>query len=448
VRRAPTALSLLVLLAPGCTLDTRDLDAFRSTATGPDKLSALVHDRSRPAPLRAESALRLIDLERANADGSSLLFAALTALDSESRRALVPTLERGLRERMQTREGAVPSERAVRAKDIGVRLLALLEPSDRERMGGELVRWTAIDLARRGDAGEFSLEQLAERIGGASAIVGAQSLRQTLSASELTRLTDSVAKHGGPAARALAAARWIEIEGAHRALPERRAELAAHALPSLGRFVEVEPARKRLLAIAGDRTIAPGERKLALELLRGNVRADDLSVLADIVLDTQAELALRELSLARVGETRSTDALPTLLSLAADRANRSLRQAAASLVIELGGERGLATLMRTLPSHWSASYARSEIELYVARVLELPVTGSLTAQLGGKLYSVLWWNRVIAIRYFAERAHPLDASWRLRLHVDDKQEIVGPEWPAHWTIGQEARAALKAVSER
>ena len=44
----------------GCALDAHDLDAFRTTASGPDKLKALVEDPSRPADLRAEAALRLL----------------------------------------------------------------------------------------------------------------------------------------------------------------------------------------------------------------------------------------------------------------------------------------------------------------------------------------------------------------------------------------------------
>ena len=432
----------------GCALDAHDLDAFRATATGPAKLHALLRDPARPAELRAEAALRLLDLERSDVDGRALLLEALASVEPSGRRAIVPTFARGLAERMQTDEGATPSPAAARAKDTGAKLLPLLEPRERTELGTLLVRWMGADPVQRAACGEQSLEVVAAALGGDSARAATDSLRPTLEPEALTRLGEAVRRHGDPTTRARAAEKLIAIEHAYRAEPSRSDALVAHVLPALAALADTAPARERLVALAGEAAVSPVERRLALERLEGHVTPTDLAGLARVVLEPASPLELRELALTRLGETRAPEALPTLIALAAERTHRSLRQPAAELAIELGGERGLAAVLRTLPRHWNVTYAKSELEAYADRVARLPVTPSLTALLGGKLHSIFWWSRVIAIRYFARRADPVDATWRLRLHVEDRQEVLGEGWPEKHTVGREANAALRAVTAR
>jgi HEAT repeat protein len=223
--------------------------------------------------------------------------------------------------------------------------------------------------------------------------------------------------------------------------------LIAHALPALGRLIDTDAARTRLVTIAADPSVALAERALALSLLEKHVTATDIAALATLLLDDAQPLELREQALKRIGETHAKEALPTLLSLVPLR-QRSLRQPATELAVELGGERTLPAIFRALPSHWNVNYAKSELEAYAARVERLPQSGYLVALLGGKLYSIFWWNRVIALRYFANRADPVEATWRLRLQLDDKQEIIGEGWPPKWTVGREATAALRTLAAR
>lgn len=446
-RHGLAALGLLAIGGSGCALDTRDLDAFRETATGPEKLYAIVADGTRAHALRAEAALRLLDLTRRDVDGPALLLEALTALGRDARRAILPTFERGLSARMQTEPGTAPTASAVRAKDMGVRLLPMLAAPERMQLGSALVRWLGADLERRADCGEFALEEIAAQVGAAGATASVDSLQPTIAPQPLARAAHAIAQHANPATRALAAAHLVEIERAYRRAPERHPALVAYALPALGVFADVASARQRLAAIAADSAAELAERKLALELLRSRTTQTELPQLAPIALDQAAPLPLRELALARVGETRAPEALPTLLALSSSDV-RDLRQPATELAIELGGERALRVILASLPQKWNATYAKSELEAYAAQVARLAVTSSLTGLLGSKLYSVFFWNRVIAIRYLAERATPLEATWRLRLHVDDAQAILGEGWPDHWTIGQEAREALRVVAAR
>lgn len=438
---------VLTLGVGGCSLDARDLDAFRNTAAGPEKLRAVLHDPARPSTLRAEAALRLLDLERSDVDGRELLFSSLGSLPPAARRTLVPTLEQGLRARMATADGAVPSARAVRAKDSGVRLLPLLEPPQKAALGGSILRWVGHDLERRADAGEFSLEVISARVGVESARPATDSLKPQLSPKAFARLIESVDKYADSVTRSSAAAKIVAVEQAYRRTPQNDEVLNEFALPALGRFVDTAGARTRLVAIAADSSVALTQRQRALALVQGHVTQLDIPLLSKVVLDETAPHELRLSALARMGEPGAREALPTLLALVGARA-RALRQPATELAIAIGGERSLSDILNTLPQQWNINYARSEIEAYVVKVNTLPVTSTLTTMLGRKLYAYNWWPRVIGIRYLAQRAGIVEATWRLKLHVDEPKEIVGDEWPPHWTIGREASAALRALAAR
>jgi len=442
-----TGLAGLTLVLQSCALEARDLDAFRYTARGPEKLHAVLRDASRPTELRAEAALRLLDLERSDVDGRALLFASLKELEPAARTALAPTLERGLTVRMQTPAGQPPSHTAVRAKDSGVRLLPLLEGAQRAALGGALVRWVGGDLERRADVGEFSLEAITARVGTASAMPSADGLRPDLPPKSFARLADTVAKYADPSTRSVAAAKIVEVERAYRNAPKYEQALTEFALPALGRFVDTVGARGRLVAIAADPSIETSQRMLALELVHGHVGVEDVVALGKVALDESAPLPLRLRALERVGETQAREALPCLLSLAASR-QREVRQPAVLLAIEIGGERGISDVLNALPQHWNVNYAKSEIDAYALQTQKLPPTNTLVTTLGRKLYAYNWWPRVIGIRYLAARATVVEATWRLKLHVEEPKEIVGEEWPGGWTVGREALLGLRAVTSR
>jgi hypothetical protein len=348
---------------------------------------------------------------------------------------------------MQTAQGSAPSSTAVRAKDVGVRMLPLLDPPARTALGVSLLRWIGTDLDRRADVGEFSLENITESVGAASALPSTESLRPSLAPKSLRRLTDAVAKHADPATRATAAAKVVAVEHAYRASPARAKDLTDYALPALGQFVDTDSARDRLLAIAIDPGIELTQRTLALSLTASHVRAHDVPALAKLALDESAPLALRLTAIERLGETQSLAALPALLSLTAHH-TRALRQPAVELAITLGGERSLPELFAALPQSWKVTYARSEIEAYVARAVALPASSSLVTFMGRKLYAYLWWQNVIAARWLTQRATVVEATWRLKLHTEDSKEVVGEGWPPGWTVGREVALGLRALTAR
>ncbi len=438
---------VLALSLSACTLDTRDLDAFRETARGPEKLSALVHDPSRPSSLRAEAALRLLDLERPELDGRALLLEGLRSLSEPERAALLPTLERGLIERMRTPGNAPPSARAIRAKDVAVRLLPMFPDAQRAALGSAVVRWIAADVDRRADAGEFTLEQVTTQVGAASAGPSADSLQKDLQLKSLSRLTENVLRYGDKQTRARAAAKLVEVERSYRGQPGKKEALDGYAVPALGKLVDTEAARQRLVAIASDPKLELVERERAFELLAGHVGAEDVPALAQVALDESAPFSLRQRALARLGDTHSPDALKPLLSLVAAR-NRSLREPAFGYALEVGGEKVVTDLLAALPQHWNVSYAKDEIDGYTDQLTKLPPSAYLVTTLGRKTYAYFWWQRVLAIRYIARRANVVEAKWRLKLHENDTKEISGDGWPGGWTIQREVALGLAHVEKR
>jgi hypothetical protein len=139
--------------------------------------------------------------------------------------------------------------------------------------------------------------------------------------------------------------------------------------------------------------------------------------------------------------------LPSLLILTSDHLHAGLRQKAAELLLEIGGPQSLQAFFRALPRQWNMNFAKSEIDAYSERVSRFPADIALLLLLGEKVHSVFWWNRVIALRYFAVRGVAEDA-WRIRQHLRDQQLIRGEGWPADYTVGHEAEGALAIAMER
>ncbi|HEY6878619.1 MAG TPA: hypothetical protein VI299_11405, partial [Polyangiales bacterium] len=380
-------------------------------------------------------------------DGRALLLAGLKELREQERATLLPTLERGLGERMRTPQGVVPDARAVRAKDVAVRLLPMLPPPSRAELGASVVRWIGEDVDRRADLGEFSLEDVTAQVGVASAAPSADSLRDDLQLKSLSRLTENVLRYGDKDTRARAAAKLVDVERHYRALPDKRQALDAYAVPALGQLVDTDAARTRLVAIASDPKLEPEERERAFDLLQGHVGAEDVAALSQVALDDAAPPSLRARALARLGDTHAPEALKPLLVLVGSR-TRSLREPAFGYALEVGGERAVSDLLGALPQHWNVSYAKDEIDGYSAQLAKLPPTSYLVTTLGRKMYAYFWWQRVLGMRYVAKRATVIEAGWRLKLHVDDKKEITGDGWPPNWTVGREAAAGLALVDSR
>ena len=142
-------------------------------------------------------------------------------------------------------------------------------------------------------------------------------LRSDTPLPDLDRLAALLDKHASPALRERTAARLLEIA--------RRLDTPADLLPALGRVTEQAGVRDRLVSTARDKQRSVAARAQALRLLSRRTTAAELFPLLGLALDEQEDLSLRELSVERVGETKSSEALPGLLMLTGDRGHARLR---------------------------------------------------------------------------------------------------------------------------
>lgn len=431
-----------------CALDERDLGAFQYSASGPEKLRALLSGSERAAPLRAQAALALLDLTRADVDGRTLLFAELHRLDAQGKRAILPSFKDGLSLRMKTSYGSEPSAHALRAKDAGTKLLPLLDATERTLLGAELLTFVAADVPQRADRGELTIEQIASRVGSASAHALTDALREQHDPASLARLTAIIDQHAQGYERTRAGKRLVELELAFRARAAGADSRGRErVLASLGRFADQSDVRARLLEIAKSDSIAQEERSHALQLLSGHVSEAELKPLLALAQTESMAPELRVLALTRAGETRSRSALPVFLVLLTDRNHHLLRRLAGELSLRVGGSEAAGSFFRNLPTGWGMSYAKAEIDAYAEPLSTLRPDTTLLLLLGEKLHSSFWWNRVLALRYFASRGTAEDV-WRIRQHVHDLLPIPGAGYPQGHTVGLEAESALALAIER
>ncbi len=443
---------LSVLTVPvglaACTLESHDLAAFQLSASGPEKLCAVLGESGRPPALRAEAALALLDLTRADVDGRSLLFSELTRLDSAGKRAILPSFTHGLSARMRTELGKDPSPDALRAKDVATKVLPLLDSAERAQLGNELLAFIAADVPRRADRGELTLEQIARSIGPASAQALTSALSEKHDSDSLARLSAMIDQNAQGYERTRAGKRMVELELSFRAnAPGHDLRGRQRVLSSLGRFADQPEVRARLLGIAASDRIAQEERAAALELLAGHVSEAELKPLLALAQTEGAPEELRVAALARAGETKSKAALATYLILLTDRNHHALRRLAGELSLTQGGSEAASSFFRNLPTSWGMTYDKAEIDAYAEPLSKLPPELPLILLLGQKIHSSFWWNRVLALRYFATRGTAEDV-WRIRQHVYDFLPITGVGYPQGHTVGLEAESALAMASER
>ena len=427
----------LLLSLSACELSQADVAAFQHTATGPEKLQAVVADDHRQTALRASAALSLLTLDRQDVDGQTLLLRELKQLSPKAQAEIFPAFANGVASELRTPRGRAPSQAALSAKDGAVRLLPHLTEGARASLGQRLVAWVTEDLDQRADRGRYKLEQVVAQTGPAAAKPLAQAMASTTEPSGVLRLAWAVRPDAEPSTRQLAAERLARLD---------HATLAATPA-ALGRFADRAPARTRLLAMARDSKLPANARASCLSELHGHVTQTELKSLLALAQDEESPLELRTAAVSRAGEPRSRDVLPELLKLVGEEGHAGLRQAAGELVVEIGGEDSLTSFLRRLPSAWNMTYAKSEIDAYSERINTLPKTEALTSLLGNKLYAGQWWIRVLGLRYFGVHGDKEDV-WRLRQQTEEPMTITGEGFPRYHTVGREARANLELALDR
>jgi hypothetical protein len=208
-----------------------------------------------------------------------------------------------------------------------------------------------------------------------------------------------------------------------------------------------EPAvKKRLLEIASsDLKGEDGEtrRVRALQALEGKVGRDDLAQVMTLALNKSNPTSVRDYAFDRIGDIRSSEAMPQLWPLVTSNDDPRLRWRAGELVLAIGGAAVVPDFFSRLPS--SGEYPAEELEGYATRLGQM--TPAPVDEVRTQLGSNNWYAKVIAIRFF-ERKGNADDLKRLAGLTGDKAAVKGPRWGKTKTVGDVATDASAIAKQR
>lgn len=472
--------ALLLLASAGCRVTDSDVEAWKGTVKGPNKMVAVLLADKYDVPLRTKAGLALVEMQRSDIDGVQELLSSLQKLDRDTRDKIITGLAPGLDKLMKAGKaepGVEPPAGQIRAKDAAFALVGISEPEARKQLTQIVMSWYVADFDGRSLAGAYSAEQVVRALGAsaASMLVDALSARSPQQA--LIKLAELIAQVGDAETKQRAARKLVEIEQEMMAEPFLawlRAQITAQlsaggAVPAADRvnvtallnrdkFIDegVLPAMKylaeqpeianRLLAIAKDPNPALAFRRTrALQALEGKAREEHLDALLALGLDSNAPSSVRDYAFDRVGDTRSVRAIPALWPLVQDAKNDRLRWRAGELVLALGGNNVLAEFFAKLPTGADVKYEPEELEGYALRLGQM--TPQPRAIASAQLGSPHWFGRVIALYYFARKGEQSDRPALEKL-VSDSAPTKGAHWPKDFTVGKVASQAITGLGER
>jgi hypothetical protein len=228
----------------------------------------------------------------------------------------------------------------------------------------------------------------------------------------------------------------------------RQIFLTDGALAAMKHLADEPVVIARLLELAA--TAGTGERLVerrtrALQVLEGKVGNEHLEVLLEMALDGENPASVRDHAFDRVGDIRSPAAIPAMWGMVQDSQEGRVRWRAGELVLAIGGPEVLSEFFNQLPRGSKVEYAPEELEGYATRMGQMkPLPRSVAT---GLLRSSRWWERVVALRFFARKGETDDIPV-LEALVRDRASVAGSGWPDGHTVGKVAEAAVAGLRQR
>jgi hypothetical protein len=488
---APT-LPLAVLA--GCAIGSDDIQHWKQTQKGPEKILKVMTSDRYPLALRAEAAFAMIELDRADVAGLHELGTTLDKMASSEPlavQAIVADVAPRLTVMMKGAAGEPPTPAQIRAKDAAFRLVAFAEGPVREKLVEDIVGFFVADFPSRSLAGDASAEQVARKLGdpAVSRMIAAMSAKMPPEA--LVKLAELMAELGNAGTKQRAGAQLVALEremesDAYLAwlVQEIRAQqpagtddarLSAMAALNREKFInqgalaamkqlagEAEVAA-RLLEVAAQKPaegapeqaaeIQNARRSTALLALERNTKPDHLARLIPIALDAGDALEVRDHAFDRIAEAGSAQAIAPMWPLIQSSVNQDLpkrlRWRAGELVLKLGGPSVVDEFLAKLPAAPAVEYEPEELAGYAARVAamtEPPTSAMRAAAKGGP-----WFRSVMAAYYLADRGEASDRVLLQQL-AGSRLALMGKGWdrldPEQKTVGDVARAASARLEKR
>ncbi|MFH1438131.1 MAG: hypothetical protein ABIJ56_20650 [Pseudomonadota bacterium] len=204
------------VFAWGCKVTSSDIEKWKKTQKGPEKLAAVMLDDRYSTQMRAEAAWALAEIEQWDKYDK-----ALKAVDGSARgrivEVLVPILTDGIREGNAPPSPPIASQ--VSAKDALFVVLPHASGAEKTKAEEALVEWCVSDFNGRFFAGRYSIEVMLLGIGEPAGTAVAGLLKPEFLAYD--KVSEILLKIGSGEARELAGKNIVEIA---KARPQGRVE--------------------------------------------------------------------------------------------------------------------------------------------------------------------------------------------------------------------------------
>lgn len=429
------ALSVVAVAPSGCSKPSSDnIQLWKTTQKGPDRLRDAVADRGVPPRLRAEAAVALVDIGQAEAVDSA--FAAMPAEDrAEISKSLIPLYEVAMKD---------PSpEKAVAARDglFSLRQVGPATPDDQKRIDAALLPSLEADLKLgKLRQGRHSVDKMLTAIGAEAGNMLARVLAEPTSV--YPQAADLLGKVGDDAAREKGAAALVTrvmgggAGGKAGKLPPEQSVPFLKSLGAIGGPTAVKTIEER---------ITGGNKEEAANAVRAlQIRRDPavLPFALKVAADPKADKVIRDEMFGVVETIGGLEAQKGLLEIISSDREEIVRYRAFESVLAVSKADGLIPALEAFPA--AATYKRVDVDDLLVKLIEklgAPARPVLVKALESRAPLA----RMTAVMALEQMGRAADAPALEKL-AGDSTPVKG--FPAGVTIGKEAARVAAAVKQK
>jgi hypothetical protein len=418
-----------VCVAPlgGCNKPTSDsIQLWKTTEKGPEKLRDALADHGVPPRLRAEAALALVDIGRA--EEVDTIIAGLPADDrAEIAKTLMPGYEGAM-----TAQGPA-AERTLTYRDALFSLRQSVPAEDKKRIDAVLLKALDADFkAGKPRQGRHSLDKMLTAIG---ADASAMLVNVLLLDGPYTQAAEMLAKIGDDASRDKGAAALIARAPKLKST-EKRPDLLYKAVGTLG-----GPTAVKYLQVQA----ASGDKDDAILATRALAERRDPAVLAfalKTAADPKADKAMRDEMFGVIEGIGGLDAEKGLVSIISSDKDEIVRYRAFESMLAARKADGIQPGLEAFPA--SATYKKVDVDDLLVKLIEkqgAAARPALVKTLGSRAPLA----RMTAVMALEQIGHAPDAPALEKL-AGDTAPVKG--FPAGDTVGKQAARAAEIVKKR
>jgi HEAT repeat protein len=427
---AASILVALLVLAPACNKPSSDnIQIWKTTEKGPERLHDALADHGTPARLRAEAAVALVDIGRAE-DVDNVL----QALPSEDRTAIAASLEPLCEVAMKD-----PSpDKALEYRDALYSLRQFVGPDDQKRIDAVLVPALETDLkVGKLRQGRHSVDKMLTAIGPDAAAMLARVLAETDVAGQAA---DLLGKIGDPEAREKGGAALVarakdepkkDRKGAKEADVTLMKELGAVGGPSAVKYLEDK--------VTGSNK---DEAALAVRALQGRRDPAVLPFAVKIASDPKGDKIVRDEMFGVIETIGGLEAQRGLLGIISSDREEIVRYRAFESALTAGKADAIQPALEAFPA--SVAYKKVDVDDLLVKLIEKlgqPARPALVKALGSPAPLA----RMTVLMALEQIGGAPDAPAVEKL-AGDSTTVKG--FPAGETIGKEAGRVAEVLKKK